>query len=140
MTKRWRETEFLAADYLSEHGWPSAKAVGSSLPGSDIENTPGLTWEIKARRDFDPRKVLRQAANHGGDFQVAVMRPDGSGPKDVEDWPAFMTFGQVVRLLRLAGYGEPLPEDTDRHGDFAYLLSCLEEAKEAVASKMAARI
>lgn len=140
MTKRWRETEFTAADFLVENGWPEAEAVGSSLPGSDITGTPAVTWEIKARRDFNPQKTLRQAEGHGGDFQIAVMRPDGAGPKTVHKWPAFTTFEQMVKLLRLAGYGEPLADDIERVGDFEFLLECLEEAKELVASKMAARI
>jgi len=37
-----------------------------------------------------------------------VMRPVGGGPSNIDEWPAFLPFGQLRSLLRQAGYGEPL--------------------------------
>lgn len=108
--ERGRATEHLVAAAYVGDGWPHAEATGAGSPGRDIKGTPGIATEVKARREFAPMAALRQAvANAGGDVPVVVMRPTGGGPSNVDEWPAFTTFGQLRRLLRLAGYGEPLP-------------------------------
>lgn len=107
--ERGRTTEHLVAQAFAGDGWPHAEATGAGSPGRDIKGVPGVATEVKARREFAPMAALRQAvANSGGDVAVVVMRPTGGGPSNVDEWPAFLTFGQLRLLLRAAGYGEPL--------------------------------
>lgn len=110
--ERGRETEHLVAAAFAADGWPFAEATGAGSPGRDIKGVIGVAPEVKARREFSPLPALRQAArNAAGDLPVVVMRPDGCGPSTIDDWPAFLTFGDLRRLLRQAGYGNPLPAE-----------------------------
>lgn len=107
--ERGRATEHLVARAFAADGWPHAEATGAGSPGRDIKGVPGVAVEVKARAGFQPMANLRQAlANAGGDIPLVVMRPVGGGPSNIDEWPAFLTFGQVRTLLRLAGYGDPL--------------------------------
>lgn len=105
--RRARNSEFDVADYLAENGWPRAEAVNSGASGSDIKHTEPIPWEVKARRGFNPKAAMKQASARPGDFHPCVLRVDGMGPASIEQWPAVLPFGELVRLLRLAGYGEP---------------------------------
>lgn len=70
--------------------------------------TPGASFEVKARRSFDPAAWMRQARKQAGEDELAVvvMRPDGAGEKSVLDWPAFVRLEDLMKLLAGAGYGE----------------------------------
>lgn len=104
---RGRQTEHLVADYLREHGWPYAEAVGAGRPGADITGTPDIAVEVKGRRGFNPKAALEQAeANAHGRLPFAVLRLDGQGPASIDDWPVVIRLGEFVRLLAEAGYGE----------------------------------
>src|ERR1044072_886877 len=110
--RRGRETETLVAAAFSTDGWPFAIAANSGANGRDVLNLPGLSCEVKARAGFDPMANLRQAIRYSqGDVPFVVMRPHGYGPTTIDEWPVLFTFGQARRLLRLAGYGDPLPEE-----------------------------
>lgn len=44
---------------------------------------------------------MRQVKKNAKGRNVAVvMRPDGAGPTTVDDWPAFVPFGQLRRMIR----------------------------------------
>lgn len=107
--ERGRTTEHLVAAAFAADGWPHAEATGAGSPGRDIKGVPGVAPEVKARARFEPVASLRQAVtNAGGDVAVVVMRPQGGGPSNIDEWPVFLPFGQLRALLRQAGYGEPL--------------------------------
>jgi hypothetical protein len=107
--ERGRETEHLVARAFAADGWPFAEATGAGSPGRDIKGVPGVAVEVKARAKFEPMANLRQAVtNAAGDIPAVVMRPTGGGPSNIDEWPAFVTFGQLRSLLRQAGYGNPL--------------------------------
>lgn len=107
--QRGRETEHLVARAFAADGWPHAEATGAGSPGRDIKGVLGVAPEVKARTGFEPLAALRQAVrNAGGDVPVVIMRPNGSGPTTIDDWPTFLPFGVLRRLLREAGYGNPL--------------------------------
>lgn len=106
---RGMATQAGVAAYLRLHGFPWATDAGAGRSGSDVINTPGLGFEVKARADFDPLAWLRQAEVGAGEgLAVAVWRPNGSGLTTIEDWPAMLRFGPLVAALRAAGYGDPL--------------------------------
>ena len=117
---RGRQTEHLVADYLRERGWPYAEAVGAGRSGSDITGTPDVACEVKARASFDPLGALRQAHDAAdGRLPFAVLRMNGQGPASVDEFVAVMRFGELVRLLRMAGYG-----DDRRAAESAVILLC----------------
>jgi hypothetical protein len=101
------ETQRAVAGYLATNGWPFATDVGAGRPGCDILGVPGISIEVKARRDFSPLAWVRQAGKQAG-VPVCVHRPDGMGPATVAQWPVTMRLEDLVTLLRQAGYGSPI--------------------------------
>jgi hypothetical protein len=110
--RRGAETQRLIAAAWRLDGWPYCEDAGAGRNGCDLLGTPGLAVEIKARRDFDPLAWMRQAAKEQG-LPLVIMRPDGAGPATVDDWPAFLRHADLRRLLRAAGYGNPLRTQLD---------------------------
>jgi hypothetical protein len=113
---RARETEDAVTGFLAENGWPQAARVGPFQPGADVTGTPGLRFEVKARRDLRLTEWLEQAgprqpqdARLGSvmpaELPIVVHRPDGWGPAKVGLWPATTRLEDLVALLRNAGYG-----------------------------------
>ena len=123
--ERGRDTERALAALLTGEGWPFAEATGAGRGGSDITGTPGLQWEIKARRGLNLAADLRQAAGHGEGLPILAVRLDGQGPASIAEWPAVLRLGDLIRLLRQAGYGNPMgidphpadPPDIDPYTD-----------------------
>jgi hypothetical protein len=102
---RSRETERLVAEHLKSV-YPYAVRVPASLPGQDVLNTPGISVEVKARRDLNLPAWLKQAGGRvqDGDLPVVISRPDGYGPERIGIWPVVLTFDSFIRLLVQAGY------------------------------------
>jgi len=105
--RRGAATQQAVAGYLAQHGWPYACDAGAGRNGADILNTPGLSWEVKARADFSPLAWIREAASRGG-VPMCVHRPKGMGVMTVGMWPVTMRLEDLVIVLRQAGYGDPL--------------------------------
>jgi hypothetical protein len=105
--RRGAATQAAVAGYLAANGWPFATDAGAGRGGADILNTPGLSWEVKARADFSPLAWLREAASRRG-VPMCVHRPKGMGEATVAGWPVTMRLEDLVVLLRQAGYGDPL--------------------------------
>lgn len=105
--RRGAEAERCVAAFLRDAGWPFAEAVGAGRGGTDVTGTPGLVWEVKARREVSMRSAMVQAAGHGTehDLPVLVLRLNGQGPASVSEWPAVLPLAALVSLLREAGYG-----------------------------------
>jgi len=112
--QRAHETEAVVARYLAEHGWPYAKPVGAGKGGRDVTGVPGVAVEVKSQRHLRLLSWLRQAASHretAGELAAVVERPDGMGPASAGSWPVIMRLEDWVRLLHVAGYGEPEEEE-----------------------------
>lgn len=105
-TRRGRgaATEHLIANHWRTHGWPYATVRRGT--GTDLENIPGLSVEIKARRDFLATLWLAQAARRDG-LPIVIWRPDGYGPTTIDDWPVMLRHHDLIELLHAAGYGDP---------------------------------
>lgn len=112
--RRGRETEQIVADFLAANGWSGAQRIAASLPGRDVQNTPGIAVEVKARRGLNLPAWLRQAVKGVAhdDHPVLVIRPDGMGEKTVHLWAAVMPLECLVELLHEAGYGTQEHPDT----------------------------
>jgi hypothetical protein len=101
---RGRETEEAVAEVFRDHGWHNAFKVGSGAPGKDLLGCPGLSCEVKSRRDLNLPAWLRQAAKYDG-LPFVIHRPDRFGPRSVGIWPMTFMVKDGVPLLRRAGYG-----------------------------------
>ena len=99
---RGRETERLVADRLRAI-WPHAYATAPGAPGPDINETPGYAVEVKARRGLNLPEWMRQASRHSqayGGVPLLVVRLDGQGPSNVDDWPVVMRLADFIDLER----------------------------------------
>ena len=106
---RGRRTQRVAADWYRAHGFPHATPKGAFEGGRDIENMLGLTVEVKATSDGDMLAALRQAeAYAGSDLAYVLWRPNGYGEQTVASWPVILRNEAFTRLLRDAGYGNPV--------------------------------
>jgi hypothetical protein len=104
--RRGRETELIFANYLKKEGWLYAEASSSSAAGSDIKGVIGVDWELKARADFNPSSAMKQQSKRikEGVIPIAVLRQNGQGESDIENWPACVPVSIMIKLLKEAGY------------------------------------
>jgi len=105
--QRGRETEHAVAEALRPI-FPLAVRVPASLPGADVLNTPGLTVEVKARRDLNLPAWLKQASSRSSPdvLPVVISRPDGYGPERVQIWPVHIPLWAFLVLLERGGFGD----------------------------------
>lgn len=104
---RGRDSQRIAAEYLKPI-FPDAASIAASLPGKDILNTPGWSFEVKGRRDFKPTEWSKQASKYGtNEWHACIMRPDGYGEAKVGQWLVFMTFEEFRDLVERFRMYEP---------------------------------
>lgn len=108
--RRGAQTQAAAAAWFRDHGWPYAQSAGAGRQGADITGLPGLSAEVKARRDFSPLAWLRQASARAG-LPFVLHRPDGMGPARIAEWPVTMRLADLTALLQAAGYGDGQPRE-----------------------------
>lgn len=106
---RGMRTQLVVARWFQEHGWPYAESVGAGRSGSDITGMPSLACEIKARSDLQPLAWLKQAEANAG-LPFVIFRPNGMGEQSVGQWGVMLRLERFTELLRLAGFGDPVPE------------------------------
>jgi hypothetical protein len=96
--------EQAVARYLQSQGYPLACTARSSSGGmqfgEDILGVPGVSLEVKNRRDVQLGSSLRQAAIQGGPEKIAVViiKPVGVGLESVGDWWALSYVRHQVPL------------------------------------------
>lgn len=108
--------ERAVVEHLRANGFPYAerRLAGSTKDRGDIAGVPAVVIEVKACERTElgawvDEAVLEQA-NDGADYGVVLHKRRGRG--NAADWYATLPAGQLVRLLRQAGYGDPLlPEE-----------------------------
>jgi hypothetical protein len=108
---RGYRTERVVAEYLSQ--WWHGATVGRGA-GKDCINVP-FDLEVKARSDFQPLAWLRQSQKRTektGELSLVCVRMNGQG-ENVEDMLAFMSMGDLTKLLLKAGYAD-FQTDTDK--------------------------
>ena len=106
VTKRWSESQHLAAEWFRGTGWPYAEAVGSGRPGADVTGMPGLApevWSPNGQHKTVQAK-LKQAAQRPG-LAFVLQRPPGYGAANLPYWLVTLTLDDFTQLLRAAGYG-----------------------------------
>ena len=115
-------TERLVASYLQQ--WWSHASVGRGQ-GKDVLGVP-FDIEIKARNSLDISGTLRQIkarTSKSGDLGFACFRLNGMGTASVEQFVCMLPLGDLVELLRKAGY-DKLPPDIDWEAAIGRCDSC----------------
>ena len=109
---RGMRTQLLVAQYLRERGWPYAESAGAGRSGTDVLGTPDIAVEVKARSDLSPLAWVRQAEGAAdGRLPLVAFRCNGQG-EDASKYLAMVRLGDLVELLRSAGYGSaPTADD-----------------------------
>lgn len=101
-------TQRLAAAYL-RRWWPYAEPTGAGRTGSDITGVP-FDIEIKARAQIDLAGVMRQLQDReDGRRGVGLLRLNGQGPAQIDNWVAVLRFADLVDLLAIAHQVQPQP-------------------------------
>ena len=83
--------------------WPLAEAIPNGRAGADVENTPGVSFEVKTGAQWR-EAWLRQAAKYDGKVKVLVYLPPGCGEKQVAHAQAIVPLHVLMQLLKDAGY------------------------------------
>lgn len=105
--------ERAVVDYLRANGFVHAerRLAGSSKDRGDIAGVPGVVIEVKNCERTNLAGWIAEAAveqaNDRADYGVVWHKRRGRS--DAGQWYATLPAGQLVRLLRAAGYGNPLP-------------------------------
>lgn len=113
-------TERVVADYLRR--WWEGAQVGRGS-GRDILNVP-FDCEVKARTGLDVVGTLRQIETRtaeSGLLGFACFRLNGQG-EQAQDYVAMLRFGDLVELLRDAGYENR--RDSVKDSDITRCLDC----------------
>jgi hypothetical protein len=113
-------TERVVADYLRR--WWEGAQVGRGS-GRDILNVP-FDCEVKARTGLDVVGTLRQIETRtaeSGLLGFACFRLNGQG-EQAQDYVAMLRLGDLVELLRAAGYENR--RDSVKDSDITRCLDC----------------
>lgn len=95
------------AEYLRPW-WPGAESAGSGRRGRDIDNTPGVAWEMKTANEFRPLAWVKQCRdNAGADLPVTVYLPNKCGEQSIGDALAILPLHILMGLLEDATYAPP---------------------------------
>lgn len=89
--------------------WPTADKTPNGRPGRDLENTPGVAWEIKTAAEWRPGEWRKQVGKypHPGEIGVLAYLPPGLGEAQVGDAMAILPLRELMPLLVAAGYAPP---------------------------------
>jgi len=90
--------------------WPHAEKTPNGRQGEDIENTPGVSFEVKTSPVWRSSALTQAARNGRGSLPVVVYLPPGIGEKQVELGYAIMPLSRFMDLLVDAGYA-PAPRE-----------------------------
>lgn len=115
-------TERDVARFLRVHGWPDAER--KSDPGwrtsdrvsadvGDVQGTPGLTWQVKARESLSSRDIAKvlaeageQAVAAGTDYAIVVQKRERKGNPGT--WWAWLTASDLHTLIESRRNQDPL--------------------------------
>jgi len=104
--------ERAVVDHLRANGFPLAerRLAGSTKDRGDIAGVPAVVIEVKncERTELGAwvDEAILEQANDGADYGVVWHKRRGRAEAGL--WYATLPAAQLVRLLRQAGYGEPL--------------------------------
>lgn len=91
--------------------WPKSSSTPNGVGGTDVRNTPGIFWEVKTPRRFDPFVWVKSAADRirAGELPICVFFPERVGEKRPELAIGMVPAPILMLLLERAGYTELTP-------------------------------
>jgi hypothetical protein len=92
--------------------WPHAEKTPNGRPGRDIQNTPGVAWEVKTSPEWS-HKAIKQAAGYAGqgELPLVLYLPPGCGEAQVADALVILPLRLIMPVLVESGYApQPNPE------------------------------
>ena len=101
---RGYKSQAIVAEYLKANGWPYAQSAGAGRSGSDITGVP-FDVEVKARRGLNIAAVMKQLKDRKTGLGFGVLRLDGQGEKNIEEWVAVLRLADLIDLLKKAENG-----------------------------------
>lgn len=117
-----RAAENGVRDFLRVNGFPRAerRTQRGVRDAGDLTGTPGVCWEVKARKDSISDKDIadwlveteRERLNAGADIGVLVVRRAGVGEANAGRWWAVLT-SRVVFVLTDPDAADPNNESPD---------------------------
>jgi hypothetical protein len=89
--------------------WPTADKTPNGCKGRDLENTPGVAFEIKTGAEWRPYAWRKQVAAYPrpGELGILIYLPPGMGEAAVGDAMAILPLRELMPLLVAAGYAPP---------------------------------
>ena len=112
------ETAFVKNERVLQ-GFPMVerRSLSGANDQGDISGMVGLCIEIKNQKSYKIPEWLKETEveriNAKADYGILVVKPNGVGLGSVEDWWAVVPVGEMLNLLRDAGYGTPKVIDKD---------------------------
>lgn len=88
--------------------WPDAEKTPNSRPGRDIQNTPGVAFEVKTGVEWSA-KAIKQAAGYAaeGELPLVVYLPPGCGQLQVADALVIVPLHVIMPVLVESGFAPP---------------------------------
>jgi hypothetical protein len=114
--------------------FPAAASTPNGIGGNDLQNTPGIFWEVKTIRNtagpdgepgrnrFDPKTWVESAIRRAkpGQLVIGVFFPERIGAKSPERAIALVPAHTLMYLLERAGYTEQKP--TEVSAEIGYVM------------------
>ena len=91
------------AAYL-QRWYPYARKTPNGINGQDIENTPGVSFEIKTSPVWRSSALAQAKRNSNGNLPVVIYLPPGIGERQVGLAYMVLPVERGMRLLEEAGY------------------------------------
>ena len=111
--------ESAVVDYLRRtFSMAERRALQGANDRGDVSGIPKVVIEIKNHASYKLPEWIRETKaeqlNDQAEIGILVIKPNGVGVSNVQDWWAVVTLDTMVKLLRDAGYAEGLSSSTDR--------------------------
>jgi hypothetical protein len=89
--------------------FPDAEKTPNGRRGADIDNTPGIVFEVKTGAEWRPNQWRAQVAGYAtrGQLAVLVYLPPGMGEASVGDALAIVPLSALMPLAVAGEYAPP---------------------------------
>jgi len=84
--------------------WPDAEKTPNGRNGQDIENTPGVSFEVKTSPVWRSSALAQAKRNSNGNLPIVIYLPPGVGERQVGVAYAILPVERLMGLLVDAGY------------------------------------
>lgn len=99
--RKGADYERAAVNWLRAHGYPDARRylAGDGRQPGDLDAIPGVTIDVKARRELDIPGWLRQVELEAGPARLPLLWVHRPGLADPGDWWMIGRAGRIVPVL-----------------------------------------